>query len=169
MWYVFHTDWGWSAYQENDGLLQQLILPLEVSRHEFLSRHALIPTDTEILTRPVAGLAAQIQAYFSGKIILRWEANLNLRRFSPFARGILELAAAIPYGETRTYGQLAGRAGSPGAARAVGRVMASNPFPLVVPCHRVVAVNGPAGFSAPGGVTYKQALLELEQKGLAAH
>lgn len=169
MWYVFHTDWGWSAYQENDGNLKQVILPLEVPIHEFLGRHVLTPDNTEILERNITGLAAQIQAYFAGEVIVSWEASPDLHRFSPFARRILELVAAIPYGETRRYGELAGMTGSPGAARAVGRVMASNPFPLVVPCHRVVAANGPAGFSAPGGVTYKQALLELEQKGLATH
>ena len=74
-----------------------------------------------------------------------------------------ELARAIPAGETVTYGELAVRAGEPGAARAVGQAMARNPFPLIVPCHRVMAAHGGAGgFSARGGVATKFRLLRIE-------
>ncbi len=68
----------------------------------------------------------------------------------------------MPYGETRSYKWLAGEAGSPRAYRAVGQAMAKNPFPLVVPCHRVVASDGSlGGFS--GGLDLKKALLDLER------
>jgi len=66
----------------------------------------------------------------------------------------------VPAGSTVTYGELAARAGSPGAARAVGNVMATNPMPLLVPCHRVVATDGLGGFT--GGLAVKRALLRLE-------
>ncbi len=168
MWYVFKTAWGWSTYLIEDGSLQRLVLPLEVSCAEFLDYYALSPANTRITSGPASGLAAQIQAYFAGEPIRCWKATLNLACYPPFTRRVLQLTAAIPYGETRTYGQLAGSAGSPRAARAVGQVMASNPIPLVVPCHRVVGKNSPTGFSAPGGVAYKQALLELERKGKGA-
>ncbi|MDE2220557.1 MAG: methylated-DNA--[protein]-cysteine S-methyltransferase [Gammaproteobacteria bacterium] len=81
----------------------------------------------------------------------------------PFHRRVYELARAIPAGATLTYGELAARAGEPGAARAVGQAMARNPYPLIVPCHRVLAAHGGAGgFSARGGVATKFRLLRIE-------
>jgi methylated-DNA-[protein]-cysteine S-methyltransferase len=67
----------------------------------------------------------------------------------------------VPPGATVTYGELAAASGSPGAARAVGNVMATNPVPLFVPCHRVVATQGLGGFS--GGLDVKRELLKLEK------
>jgi methylated-DNA-[protein]-cysteine S-methyltransferase len=88
---------------------------------------------------------------------------LDLSGLGPFCRRVYELARAIPAGETVTYGELAARAGEPGAARAVGQAMARNPFPLIVPCHRVMAAHGGAGgFSARGGVATKFRLLRIE-------
>jgi methylated-DNA-[protein]-cysteine S-methyltransferase len=88
---------------------------------------------------------------------------LDLSGCSPFHRRVYEIARTIPAGETWTYGALAARAGSPGAARAVGQAMARNPFPLVVPCHRVTGAHGWAGgFSAHGGVDTKFRLLRIE-------
>ena len=89
--------------------------------------------------------------------------SLDLSRCTPFHRRVYEIARTIPAGETWTYGALAARAGSPGAARAVGQAMARNPFPLVVPCHRVTGAQGWAGgFSAHGGVSTKFRLLRIE-------
>lgn len=82
---------------------------------------------------------------------------------SDFARRVHEVVRAIPPGETLTYGEVAARVGEPGGAQAVGRVMGSNPVPIVVPCHRVVGAGGaPVGFSAPGGVATKQRILRIE-------
>jgi methylated-DNA-[protein]-cysteine S-methyltransferase len=79
-----------------------------------------------------------------------------------FPRRVLEtLVREVPWGETVTYGELADMAGAPRAARAVGNVMAHNPVPLVIPCHRVVAANGIGGYG-PAGVAAKRALLALE-------
>ncbi|TMG04861.1 MAG: MGMT family protein [Chloroflexi bacterium] len=78
-----------------------------------------------------------------------------------FRREVLEETLRIPSGQTRTYGWLAERVGRPRAARAVGRVMATNPLPLVVPCHRVVGSNGSlTGYG--GGLRMKEALLKAE-------
>jgi methylated-DNA-[protein]-cysteine S-methyltransferase len=88
---------------------------------------------------------------------------LDLSGHSAFCRRVYELARAIPAGETLSYGELAARAGEPAAARAVGQAMAHNPFPLIVPCHRVLAAHGRAGgFSARGGVETKFRLLRIE-------
>ncbi|MGH8254433.1 MAG: methylated-DNA--[protein]-cysteine S-methyltransferase [Steroidobacteraceae bacterium] len=89
--------------------------------------------------------------------------ELDLSGHTPFCRRVYELARAIPAGETLSYGELAARAGEPAAARAVGQAMAHNPFPLIVPCHRVLAAHGRAGgFSARGGVETKFRLLRIE-------
>jgi methylated-DNA-[protein]-cysteine S-methyltransferase len=88
---------------------------------------------------------------------------LDLSGQGAFCRRVYELTRAIPAGETVTYGELAARAGEPAAARAVGQAMARNPFPLIVPCHRVMAAHGGAGgFSARGGVATKFRLLRIE-------
>ena len=72
-------------------------------------------------------------------------------------------AAAIPPGSTMTYGDIALRLTAPGTARAVGQALGQNPWPIVVPCHRVLAADGGmGGFSAPGGVSTKRRMLEIE-------
>lgn len=80
-----------------------------------------------------------------------------------FDRRVYAAARAIPVGETATYGDIAAAIGEPAQARAVGQALGRNPFPLVVPCHRVVGADGRlTGFSAPGGVATKVRILELE-------
>lgn len=80
-----------------------------------------------------------------------------------FSRRVYEELRRVPSGSTVTYGELAARVGSAGAARAVGQAVGRNPFVIVVPCHRVVGSGGRlGGFSAPGGVATKKALLEIE-------
>lgn len=86
-----------------------------------------------------------------------------------FHRRVCEAARAIPAGRTLTYGELAAQLGQPGAARAVGSVMARNALPIIVPCHRVMAAGGrPGGFSAHGGVDTKLRMLRIEGAVLPA-
>jgi methylated-DNA-[protein]-cysteine S-methyltransferase len=80
-----------------------------------------------------------------------------------FTRRVYDVVRAIPWGKTLSYAQVAAAAGSPGGARAVGNVMGRNPICLFIPCHRVVASSGLGGFSGPGGLPQKRALLDLEQ------
>jgi methylated-DNA-[protein]-cysteine S-methyltransferase len=87
---------------------------------------------------------------------------LDLDGLPPFRRRVAEALHATRPGQILTYGDLALMAGSPGAARAVGQAMARNPLPILVPCHRVVASNGPGGFSLFGSLETKARLLELE-------
>ncbi len=83
---------------------------------------------------------------------------------SDFQRAALQIVAAIPYGETRTYGGIAAQMGCPQSPRAVGRANATNPMPLVVPCHRVVGSDGKLhGYGGWGGLKTKQWLLDLEK------
>jgi methylated-DNA-[protein]-cysteine S-methyltransferase len=80
-----------------------------------------------------------------------------------FNRRVYELARTIPPGATLTYGDIAQRLMCPGTARAVGQALGHNPWPIVVPCHRVLAADGGmGGFSAPGGVSTKRRMLEIE-------
>lgn len=111
----------------------------------------------------VTDLAARIQDHLRGNPQIFPLNVLDLASTSPFFRKVYERTHAIPSGEVRTYGELAREAGSPGASRAVGQAMARNPFPLVVPCHRVLGgKQALVGFSAPGGVDTKTRLLKLE-------
>jgi methylated-DNA-[protein]-cysteine S-methyltransferase len=88
---------------------------------------------------------------------------LDMEGVPPFEQRVYALARQIAPGQTRTYGELATELGDPSAARAVGQAMGHNPFPLVVPCHRVLAAGGQlGGFSAPGGTDTKQRLLRIE-------
>lgn len=81
----------------------------------------------------------------------------------PFVKKVYKAVLSIPLGETRTYKWVAKKAGRPGACRAVGQIMKRNPYPLLVPCHRVVASGGKIG-GYNRGVRMKKALLELEKK-----
>ena len=101
--------------------------------------------------------------------LLRGEAidlsfvTLDVERVAPFERSVYERARAIPSGATRTYGEIAAELGDPGAARAVGQALGRNPFPIVIPCHRVLAAGaGLGGFSAAGATATKARLLEIE-------
>ena len=89
---------------------------------------------------------------------------LDMTALAPFERQVYEVARTIAAGHTLTYGEIARALGSPGSARAVGRALGRNPFPIVVPCHRVLAAGGRSGgFSAPGGVATKLRLLAIER------
>lgn len=107
--------------------------------------------------------AKNIQKHLGGDAQKFPMDHLALEKISPFFRKVYERANRIPPGAIRTYGELAKEAGSPLASRAVGQAMARNPFPLLVPCHRVVGNNQKlVGFSAHGGINTKASLLELE-------
>jgi methylated-DNA-[protein]-cysteine S-methyltransferase len=87
---------------------------------------------------------------------------LDMRAVPDFNQRVYAQARAIPRGMTLTYGELAARLGDPALARDVGQALGANPFPIVVPCHRVLAASGTGGFSAPGGVTTKLRMLVVE-------
>ncbi len=87
---------------------------------------------------------------------------LDLRRVTPFQRTVLDITAAIPFGEVRPYGWVADQVGSPGASRAVGSAVARNPVPLIIPCHRVVRSDGTIGNYSLGGPDQKWQLLTHE-------
>ena len=110
-----------------------------------------------------AALAEQIRQLLAGGNPAFLLNRLDFSAVEPFERRVYDAAFAIPRGETRTYGALAAAVGAPGAARAVGRALGRNPFPIVIPCHRILAADGASGgFSAPGGAQTKMRLLDIE-------
>ena len=108
-------------------------------------------------------LVRRIRAYASGSRDEFRDVQVDPGPRTDFQRRVIACCRRIPFGKTLTYGQLAARAGSSRAARAVGQCMAANRIPLVIPCHRVVAAGGGlGGYSAVGGIRTKRRLLELE-------
>jgi len=107
-------------------------------------------------------LAADLRRYFAGERVDFSGYDVDWSAYTSFERAVLEATRGIPYGETRTYGQIAAAIGKPEAARAVGQALGKNRTCIVVPCHRVVAVNGLGGFT--GGLHWKRDLLALEHE-----
>ncbi len=104
-----------------------------------------------------------LQRYTHGEQVGFESIKLDLNGYTDFQQRVLRMARRVPYGRRQTYGGLAAQAGTPGAARAVGNVMAGNRFPIIVPCHRIVLSSGGlGGFSAPRGVSLKRKLLRME-------
>jgi|SRR5215217_1454631 len=123
-----------------------------------------VPAAIETAPPPdVERAIAAIRALLDGEPADLASVVLDMTDVSAFNRRVYEAARTIPPGATLTYGQVADRIGERGAAQAVGRALGSNPFPIVVPCHRVLAVGGALrGFSAPGGIATKRRMLAIE-------
>jgi methylated-DNA-[protein]-cysteine S-methyltransferase len=106
---------------------------------------------------------AGMQALMRGEAADLHAVPIELERVQPFERSVYEATRRLGPGLTCSYGELARAIGAPDAARAVGVALGRNPWPLVVPCHRVLAAGGKlGGFSAPGGVRTKEQLLAIE-------
>ncbi len=129
---------------------------------------AMRALDPELLERAEHGrcnedLVGRLLAYSAGEPVDFRDVRVDPGPVSDFRRRVLRHCQRIPYGQTLTYGQLAAKAGSPRAARAVGSCMAANRIPLIIPCHRVVSAGGrTGGFSAIGGTRTKRRLLAME-------
>jgi methylated-DNA-[protein]-cysteine S-methyltransferase len=106
-------------------------------------------------------VSAQIRAFLAGEIVDFSIAGLNFEGFGGFARRVLLADCEIPRGRVMTYGGLAAKLGLPGGARAIGNALARNPFPIVIPCHRVIRNDGSLG-GFGGGLPMKRTLLEME-------
>lgn len=110
---------------------------------------------------------ARIAALLDGARDDLQDLVLDMRGVPPFHQRVYALARAIPPGKVLTYGEVAAQLGDPGAARAVGQALGANPFAPVVPCHRVLAAGlRSGGFSAPGGVSTKLRMLQIERAQL---
>ena len=164
---VFRTKWGWFGLA-GDAAVARTCLPLpqrEMAQRELLDSVGPAAADARFEKTFLADLQQRIVAYFEGEPVdFTVDPAVSLDHTGTFARRVLAACRAIPFGRTRTYADLAGKVGHPGAARAVGTALAGNPIPLIIPCHRVLRSDGGlGGFSAPGGTATKQKLLDHEQ------
>ncbi|MDB5495831.1 MAG: putative methylated-DNA-protein-cystein methyltransferase [Phenylobacterium sp.] len=167
---VFETVIGWAGIAWGDRGLVGVHLPErdpQVARRSFQRR---FPDAVEAEPTPEGQQAiAAIRALLAGQAADLSAVPLDLSRTPEFHARVYEIARAIPPGETLTYGQIAERLGDKLLARDVGQALGKNPWPIVVPCHRVVAAGGKlGGFSARGGVNTKLKLLAIEGAAAAA-
>jgi len=109
----------------------------------------------------ISELAERLTAYFAGIKPSFRDVELDLEWATPFQLAVAGALRDVPYGETVTYGELAAAAGHPNAQRAAGTFCAGNRFPILLPCHRVVAASGLGSYGSLGS-EYKRRLLELE-------
>jgi methylated-DNA-[protein]-cysteine S-methyltransferase len=165
---AFDTHLGWIAVAGRDGTVGGISIAHATASDALRAVERLV--DGPIVPDSwSAELARRFKSYARGDEGDFNDLRLDLGHLTGFQRRVVELCRRIPRGETLSYGELARQAGAPGAARAVGNVMANNRFPLVVPCHRVIAADGRlGGFSARNGLRLKRRLLDLEAQPVHA-
>ena len=157
--YLCHTALGWIGLVLSPSGLRATTLPRR-SRDEALREVSEMGADEPATGAEVGDLPRRLIAFAEGRRV-DLAADIDWNSLSGFRRAVMEETLRIPAGETRSYGWLARKVGRPRAARAVGRVMATNPLPIVVPCHRVVGSDGSLhGYG--GGLDVKESLLRLE-------
>lgn len=162
--HIFQTAIGWAGLVWNDVGLIGAHLPEGdpgIARASFRRR---FPDAVEAEPSPaITAVAADIQALLRGEKPDLLDAQLDITRVPEFNAKVYAIARAIPPGETRTYGEIALQLGDKLLAQQVGAALGKNPWPIVVPCHRVTAAGGKlGGFSARGGAMTKLKLLEIE-------
>lgn len=140
---VFRTDAGWMAVLASERGIVRATLPRSSADEALkaLGEHVRQATRSD---ERFADLVVRLQGYFRGENPPFLD-RLDLSGGTPFQCAVWEGARRIPYGQTRSYGELAEEIGRPGAARAVGQAMSRNPVAIVIPCHRVVASGGKLG------------------------
>jgi methylated-DNA-[protein]-cysteine S-methyltransferase len=123
--------------------------------------HGYFPGATERSDRALQQLSDHIKVYMQGLVVEFSMDCLDMEQCYDFQRKVLRTLYQVPRGKVISYGQLAERTSAPRAARAVGTALARNPFPIILPCHRVVKSTGHLGHFG-GGVELKKAYLEIE-------
>ena len=162
---IFGTKWGFFGLAGTESTLCRTCLPESTStgvKRRLLENLPGAKSDKDLFKK----LQEQIAGYFEGARVDFSRVPVALEGFSVFSQKILTACRKVKIGQTITYSELAKRSGRPAASRAVGGVMARNPLPLIIPCHRVIRTDGRlGGFTAPGGIPLKKKMLELEQQG----
>ena len=159
---LIETDLGWFGLAWSPQGITRAHLPGETPEEmrARLTRHGPETTEGPAF---VAEARALIAEYARGEPVSFARLPLDLSGISDFNRRVYEDILRLNWGETTTYGDIAWRLGDVGLSRAVGQAMGSNPIPLIIPCHRVLASGGKTGgFSAPGGREAKLRMLALE-------
>lgn len=161
---LFETAVGRCAIVWSDGGIGAVYLPEAtdaMTRSRVLRRH---PASLEsVPPNETAVVIERIVALLRGESVDLGDVALDLSDVAEFDRRVYEIARTIPAGRTLSYGEIARRLGDPTLARAVGQSLGRNPWPIIVPCHRVLAADGRlGGFSAPGGAETKRKMLRIE-------
>ncbi len=150
---AYQTEYGTGWVVLNEEELVEIVLP-----------GAAPPQAEDSAPGAAAHLVECLEQYYSGNAMWIYRPDFaEAAANTPFQREIYKVVAGIRPGETMSYGEVAEAAGRPGAARAVGTAMARNPYPPIIPCHRVVAADGGLG-GYGGGVEMKASMLEREQE-----
>jgi len=163
---VFPTELGWFLLAGRRGLVCRILVGHASAQEaqQALARQQP-PREPPRLANWHPALRGRLQAYSAGEFADFNDIQLEEPPMTVFQARVTACARQIPFGQTVSYAQLAECAGFPRAARAVGSVMAANRFPIIVPCHRVVAAGGRlGGYSAPRGLHLKRRLLALERE-----
>lgn len=165
---IFKTNWGYFGLAFAKKRLLRTVLPATERERvgaQLVKNLPFAKYDRNLFK----AVQEHIIDYFEGECVDFSTLPVALDELSPFARRVLTACRGIGFGQTVTYGRLAEMAGKPGAARAVGGILAQNPLPLIIPCHRIICANGSlGGFSAPGGINLKKKMLALEASCKAA-
>jgi methylated-DNA-[protein]-cysteine S-methyltransferase len=154
VWYRAPQGWGSVRYEGST------VLAIDLPR-----RRSATPRNSEQPPAPIARLLKDLSGYFDGEVpVVTLPAGLtfDMSSVGTFRRKVYQEVSRIPAGRTMSYGEVARRVGHPGAARAVGTAMATNPFAPIVPCHRVVRSDGSLG-GYGGGLLLKEKMLSHER------
>ena len=153
------TPLGWMAIAFSESGLVGSTLP-RPSREEAVSQILALWPQASPAVEAIRPVKERLLRYFHGERV-EFNFPLDLRVGTSFQRKVWEEVRKIPWGQTRTYKEIAQKVGKPGAARAVGQALARNPLPIIIPCHRVIGASGNlVGFG--GGIELKRKLLALE-------
>ena len=156
---IVETQIGWVGVAFSERGLAGIQLPRATRAQTLANLQRDFPKAAIVADAPVE-IALELREYAEGKR-RQFTLPLDLSAVKPFQRTVLQVADSIKYGETRSYGWIARAIGKPRAARAVGRALATNPIPIILPCHRVLGSDGGLhGYG--GGLPLKRKLLELE-------
>ncbi len=159
----YATGFGCGAVVAGAEGLMEVFLPFAgESETEMAGRVASLYPFADAENRLTRKAASLLGRYFAGERV-SFDLPIDRSAFTSFQAAVYGAAMEIPYGEVRSYGEIAVQIGRPRAARGVGGAMGRNPLPIIIPCHRVVGAAGAlTGYSAPGGVMSKKRLLIME-------
>ena len=159
---AFPTELGWAALVDTGSVVKQIVVGYPSPAAAVA---ALDPSlaDKAQPHNSQSKLISRLQAFAAGATDDFRDVKIDVTHLTPFQQRVIACCRKLAYGRTCSYQDLATKAGSPRAARAVGSAMAGNRYPLVVPCHRVISATGGIGsYSGPQGVRMKARLLEME-------
>ncbi len=160
---VFSTPLGWFGLVGQQRCVWRLVMGHPTAAEAWASLHRHFADETLAESDWYPALRKKLEVFAAGKRVSFDNIKVRTEHRTEFQRKVILATRAVGFGETVSYGELAARAGSLNAARAVGTVMANNEVPIIIPCHRVLASGGRIdGFSAPQGIDLKRRLLELE-------